>query len=940
MRTVSAMIAVLALLAFAHAAAPMPDGGRGGARAAAAAIGNAHFASFPLSAVSATQPRAARARRDRRVDDGPRAHSAAAPARSSGGPAGGAARSRLALPAAFLPSPLAAATDTAPEAVAVELRLGRIAVRTVEAYRVGDEALIPLSQFFDMAGVRATISSAGLVQAMLQPGDVPLVIDVSHDVATFGRRQVTVPARLRLEVNGEVFYSATALGELLDAPMYVDWPELQVVMRDAGPLPLAQELRRRAARAALERERGPLAAGLRIPLERRRWDGFVLDYSILSPSSDPLGGSSYSAQGGADLLGGSLEFGASSLGRAAAGNVRVDASWLGVWRDNPLVKQLRLGDGLTTGPRPRGMRGVSLTNAPFVRPSLLGTVPYAGRLPPGWEVEAYRGGQLIAFDSTDDRGDYAVSLPVLYGENPVQFVAYGPYGETRVFGRTYHVSADLLPVGQFEYAFAGGQCRFYSCAATGNLDLRYGITRRWTVQAGADRYWRDSLPSLFHPYAGVTGSVTNALTVRAEGVAHAFVRSSVAYEPSLDTRLSAEYTRFDTGTISPLLTVPGQRTLSQFSAFYRPVRAKDFLYFEAGAERLTTVGLTTDRAHLGASVQFGAIRVLPYVRLERETPVGGSTSTHGYWGFNASVLPRRSWGSLLGLAFMRGTIETQDLSAVTLASVAIARPLTPLVRLEMGVSWIRGSAGPAYTLSLASYLHSFRAYTTASAQRGTPASASQLVQGSLLYDRSSHAVHLAPGPSLQRAGVAGRVFLDNNGNGRFDEGEEGLAHVRVEVGSNSAMTDSSGLYRLWDVVPFEPVSVTADSLSFDSPLWVPAHSSMVVVAGPNRYTVVDIPVVMGSVLEGSVVRRFGAETQGIAGASLTLTEEATGRQRTMATFTDGTFYVLGVRPGRYVLTVDERVLDLLQVRAEPRRFTIDATGEGPGSIELLLTPRP
>ena len=73
---------------------------------------------------------------------------------------------------------------------------------------------------------------------------------------------------------------------------------------------------------------------------------------------------------------------------------------------------------------------------------------------------------------------------------------------------------------------------------------------------------------------------------------------------------------------------------------------------------------------------------------------------------------------------------------------------------------------------------------------------------------------------------------------------------------------------------------------------------------------------------------------------MTLTEVETGRQRTMATFTDGTFYLLGVRPGRYVLTVDERVLDLLQMRAEPRRFTIEPTGTGPGSIEVQLTPRP
>lgn len=842
-------------------------------------------------------------------------------------------------PAAPPESADATTPDTLPQAVVVELRLGRIGARTVEAYRVDDEALIPLSQFFDLGGIRATVSSTGHVSATLQPGNVPLVIDLDRDEATLGRRSVSVPRRLKLMVKGELFFPATSLGELLDAPMYVNWPELEVVMRDAGPLPVAQELRRRAARAALASERSELATGLWVPAERRRWDGFVVDYSLLSPSSEPIGGSSYALQAGADLLGGSLELGASSLGRADAGDIRIDASWLGVWHDNAVLKQLRLGDGLASGPRPRGMRGASVTNAPFVRPSLLGIIPYAGRLPAGWEVEAYRGGQLIAFDSTDASGDYSVRLPVLYGENPVQFIAYGPYGETRVYGQTYRVSSALLPAGRLEYAASGGECRFYACVATANLDLRYGLSQRWTIEAGADQFWRDSLGDLFHPYAAVTGSLANAVTMEVEGVGRGFIRSGLAFEPSLDTRVTAEYTRFDTDVASPLITLPGRRGLWELSAFYRPIRDKDFFYFEGAAERATTAGLTTDRARIGASMQTGPLRVMPYARIERNASAGASTETRRFWGLNTTVLPRRNWGRLLGQSFFRGAIETQDLSQITLASLAVARPITPQVRLELGVSWVQGFTGPSYTLSLATNLNSMRAFTTATAQRGTPASASQLVQGSVLYDRSRGGLQLGAGPSLQRAGIAGRVFLDANGNGRYDPDEEGLPHVRVQVGSTNALSDSRGAYRLWDIVPFEPVAVAVDSLSFDSPLWIAANPSIELIAAPNRYTIVDIPVVTGSVIEGRVLRGAGGNLEGVGGVGLTLVEQGSGRRNTMTTFTDGSFYLLGVRPGRYTLTVDDRVLELLQMKASRREFVIEPNGDGPGSIDLTLTPR-
>jgi hypothetical protein len=352
-----------------------------------------------------------------------------------------------------------------------------------------------------------------------------------------------------------------------------------------------------------------------------------------------------------------------------------------------------------------------------------------------------------------------------------------------------------------------------------------------------------------------------------------------------------------------------------------------------------TVGVTVDRARVGMSLQMGPVRLTPYGRLERESSPGGAPLTRGFVGFGTTVLPRQSWGRLLGQIFLRGALESQGSAGITLAAVSVARPLTPRVRLEMGTSWSRGFPGAAFTLTLSSYMSAFRSFTTATAQRGAPSELSQLVQGSLLYNRSRRALQLAPGPSLQRAGVAGRVFLDANGNGRFDAGEEGLANVRVQAGSSNAISDSSGQYRLWDVVPFEPVIVAADSLSFESPLWVASNPAVTIAPGPNRYTVVDIPVVLGSVVEGSVLRRFGSGTQGVAGAALVLREDRTGRERNVTTFTDGSYYLLGVRPGDYTLLVDPRVLDLLRMQAEPHRLSVSATGDGPGTIDLLLTPR-
>src|SRR3989442_10534287 len=215
-------------------------------------------------------------------------------------------------------------------------------------------------------------------------------------------------------------------------------------------------------------------------LQRPSWDGVVIDYSLFSPSSDPLAGSTYGFGVGADVGGGALEMLGQRVGPAGPGRGHIDASWTGVWRENRWVKQLHLGDAPSSGPRSRPLEGIAITNAPFVRPSLVGSLRYAGSLEPGWSVEAYRGGELVAFDSANASGGFAIDLPVRYGENPVDFVAYGPFGEIPEFNPAYRVFNQLLPARQFEYGLSRGRRPppSFTCNATWDLGLRYRPNRR------------------------------------------------------------------------------------------------------------------------------------------------------------------------------------------------------------------------------------------------------------------------------------------------------------------------------------------------------------------------------------------------------------------------------------------------------------------------------
>jgi hypothetical protein len=831
--------------------------------------------------------------------------------------------------------------DSQPEPVLVELQIGRLTSRTVSAYRVGREALVPLTALLQLGEVGYRLSLDGVLEATLNPGAQRLRIDIHRDTMSLGKQRVGIEPQYRLFKDNDLYISARRLGALFQTTIFVDWEELSVTFVDAEQLPIGKRLRREVAREAFLRRTGGVSPDRTLGLERPRWDGLVLDYSFLAAGPEPLAGGAYAVALGTDALGGSLALGVQSVGPTGDGHAQGQGSWTGVWRDARWLKQLRIGDAFTTGPRLRAARGVMVTNAPYLRSPLLGATRYDGRLDPGWTIEAYRGGDLVALDSADHQGRFTVDLPVRYGENPVDFVAYGPLGEIRRFNRTYRVLSDLLPVRQFEYGVSAGQCTAPTCRATGNLDLRYGITERWTVRAGAEQFWRDSIGNRTHPYAAMVLNPTNAWAVTLEGVGGASATAGLQFEPSVNLQLTAGYTAY-ARDVAPTLQATGLRSAWTLAGFVRPIAASPIFFFDAQVGHVASLTGGTTTARLDASGQAHDVRLVPFVRLQRDALVGGMATTRSFAGVDAFVLPRPALGRLLGALWIRTHVEQELNGELLSAQVVAARPLWAGVRLEMGVGTQRGTPGATFTLSLSSYLPAVRMLTLVNAPTAGGTTASQFVQGSVLWNRANGRLSYTAGPSLERAGLAGRVFLDDNGNDRWDPGEPAVPGVRVSAGASSASSDSSGRFRVWDLVPFEPILVTVDSLSIDSPLLVPAFASASLIPGPNRFTTLDIPLVRAGVVEGRVLGTTPLGPRGLGGVTLVLTNRRTGERRSFASFSDGDFYVLGVKPGDYDLTVDPRVLDVLQATVVPARLTLAPTASrvGVSGLELRLTPKP
>src|SRR5205814_1615222 len=129
----------------------------------------------------------------------------------------------------------------------------------------------------------------------------------------------------------------------------------------------------------------------------------------------------------------------------------------------------------------------------------------------------------------------------------------------------------------------------------------------------------------------------------------------------------------------------------------------------------------------------------------------------------------------------------------------------------------------------------------------------QSVGGSVVWGRVGTAPVFSSEPSLDRGGVGGRVFVDLNADGRWQPGEPTAPGTRLLVANRWVTADANGRYQLWGVPPWEELLVSVDTASLASPWWMPGHAAEGVTPTPNLVRQVDVPLVVGGVIEGQVL---------------------------------------------------------------------------------------
>ncbi len=378
--------------------------------------------------------------------------------------------------------------------------------------------------FFD--GKEAFVPLAGITQALEFPIDVDPVEGVAkgwflNEDRTFDLDLKTGTVKLKdrsLEFSldqverhpDDLYVSLSELEKWFPLILEIRFSDLQIGVRALEPFPLQERIAREARRSQI----GANAEGdeLELFIPENNW--FELPFVDVSIDA--------SGRNTANVLDGQVRQTTTVVG--IVGGLDADATFIANSAEELPNLRLQLGrrsiDGGLLGPlnaREFSLGDVSTPDLPLVADNTVGRgislssydlnrleqtnrVTLRGELAVGWEVEVYRNGELIDFQTDNDVGDGRyefLNIPTVAGLNEFRLVFYGPQGQTREKNERYFVTSELAEPKKGSFRFAVNQANRDLISFTDQVNSReddgenrliaqaeYGVNETFSVNGG------------------------------------------------------------------------------------------------------------------------------------------------------------------------------------------------------------------------------------------------------------------------------------------------------------------------------------------------------------------------------------------------------------------------------------------------------------------------
>jgi hypothetical protein len=603
-------------------------------------------------------------------------------------------------------------------------------------------------------------------------------------------------------------------------------------------------------------------------------------------------------------------------------------------------------------------RGVEVTNRPLFNPVAFDRTRFEGDLPPGWDAELYRNGELLAFSRSDGSSRYRFDdVPLVYGDNRFEIILYGPQGQQRSRLEMINVGQNQVPSGKTWY-WAG--------ASQPGRNLLSGLIGRddGGGPPGQDKaadFYRPKLQAavqLEHGLDKRTSVGVLAAALLADNERLTFVEASVrrSVGPAL---VEAAVARDSNGGVAA--RAQGIAKLGSVNVSAEALYADGFTLNGRREDRYRDVRLSLDAPVKIGHQQFAAhgdVRLLDRGVNDRTIDARGRLSTN-FNGFNLSTVAnyQRRLGPSAAVQADHldvGLIGTGRLGDVRLRGEALfdIKPESRFRTAELSAYWSASDKADwegtvAYDAfakrgrARISHIRRFNAVAAAaSIEAGTDGSVAAGVSLNFSLDPSVGGMRLTSQKLATMGSVEARIYRDLNDNGHRDLSEPWEKGASITTGQrvSEQVSDNQGLVRVDGLQPYRPIAIGIDASTLDDPMLTPKKALQVIVPRPGVAAKVEIGLVGGGDIEGMLVRDDG---RGFEGLDVELLDSGGTAVATARSDYDGFFLFERVAYGSYSIRLTAESAKVAGVEADLRkiiRIGSDRTVVRLGAIRLGKKP--
>ena len=792
-----------------------------------------------------------------------------------------------------------------------QLRLGD----GVRAYNTPEGTCVVLGDFLTTLDVPMRIDLAGKkASGWAFQEKHRISIDYGAGTASFGEQSEAIaPGTVRETPEGWCV-QASALSRWFGIGVRPMTSGSVLMLQSDAKLPVELAIERQKRAAQIRPAKFDLASLPQVRVPYRMWRAPALDFVVSA-------GLTYRAHDGVEVDRQSSVYAAGELARMSY-DAQMTTNQKGIpstlrfraYRSDPEggllgpAKATHFGfgdvdgfDSHLSGPIARG-RGAVITNRPLAAQSAFGRTRFEGDLPSGWEAELYRNDELLAFTkSTSDQRYAFEDVQLLYGENRIRIVLYGPQGQIRTHEEMVDVGRDSAPPGKTWYwagfSQPGRDIVSLHRLPTGvdqpksqaTVAVEHGIDERTSVAALARTMLIDDERLTF-----VEGTVRRS-------IGHALVEVGAAKGTKGGTAVRAQML----GKIGPINVDAEALIANDFQL--RGTRAEKLKDFRLSLDAPLKIGRTVLPAHADvhlASHGDGTKQLDAAARLSANFQRFNLASAVHYR--KQMLDDAKSSGEFTADLIGSGRIGDVRLRGLTSFDIS---PSARFRSAELSAYWSASETvdwegdfiydAPAKR-GRARISHIRRLDSMAIALTGEAATDGSLAIGvNLNFSLDPRRGMTFSRQLLAQAGsVRATVYRDLNDNGVRDPSEplEKGALVTTNTRQAEKLTDAGGNVMVPGLATYTPVTVGIDQSSLADPMLVPKKALQVIVPRPGVPAEVEIGLVGGGDVEGAVVKSGG---MGFEGLDLELLDASGKVVATARTDFDGFFLFERVAYGKY-----------------------------------------